>query len=207
MLKNENIALYAVTDDYLTPDSSILAQVRESLEAGIHILQYRNQSKSDTEIQQICTDLQSLCRKYNVPFIIDDRPHLAQKIKADGIHIRKDNMSLREARKIFPDGIIGVSCDGSIQKAKEAQDEGASYVAFGSIFPSPTKPQSEIISRSVIQKAKEALSIPVCVIGGISHTNVNQIVKEKPHMISLANSIYEGCITANVKNLLKELER
>lgn len=207
MLSNENISLYAITDDYLTPDESVLIQVKESLEAGIDILQYRNKVKSDDEVRNICIELQSLCREYKVPFIIDDRPHLAQEIQADGIHIGKDDMSLSEARKIFTDGIIGVSCYGSVRKAKEAQDEGASYVAFGSFFPSPTKPHSGIVSRSVIQKAKEALTIPVCVIGGISHTNIHEIVKEKPDMISLVSAIYEGCITSNVKNLLKELGR
>lgn len=207
MLSNENISLYAITDDYLTPDESVLIQVKESLEAGIDILQYRNKVKSDDEVRNICIELQSLCREYKVPFIIDDRPYLAQEIQADGIHIGKDDMSLSEARKIFTDGIIGVSCYGSVRKAKEAQDEGASYVAFGSFFPSPTKPHSGIVSRSVIQKAKEALTIPVCVIGGISHTNIHEIVKEKPDMISLVSAIYEGCITSNVKNLLKELGR
>ena len=207
MLINENISLYAITDDYLTPDESVLIRVKESLEAGIDILQYRNKVKSDDEVRNICIELQSLCREYKVPFIIDDRPYLAQEIQADGIHIGKDDMSLSEARKIFTDGIIGVSCYGSVRKAKEAQDEGASYVAFGSFFPSPTKPHSGIVSRSVIQKAKEALTIPVCVIGGISHTNIHEIVKEKPDMISLVSAIYEGCITSNVKNLLKELGR
>jgi len=207
MLKSENILLYAITDDYLTPDESVLEQVKESLEAGIDILQYRNKVKSDDEVRDICINIQNLCREYKVPFIIDDRPQLAQEIKADGIHIGKDDMSLSEARKIFTDGIIGVSCYGSVRKAKEAQDEGASYVAFGSFFPSPTKPHSGIVSRSVIQKAKEALTIPVCVIGGISHINIHEIVKEKPDMVSLVSAVYEGCITTNVKNLLKELGR
>ena len=205
MLKNK-IALYAITDEYLTPDESVIEQVRESLEAGIEILQYRNKTKTDAEVKDICIALQKMCKEYSVPFIIDDRAHLAQEIKADGLHIGKDDISLAEARAIFKDGIIGVSCYGSITKAKQAQKEGASYVAFGSFFPSPTKPHSGIVSKSVIQKAKEELSIPVCVIGGISHTNVHEIVKEKPDMVSLISAIYDGCITSNVKNILKELE-
>ena len=206
ILKNE-ISLYAITDDYLTPDESVVTQVKESLEAGVDILQYRNKIKSDEEVKDICIELQKLCTEYNVPFIIDDRPHLAQEIKADGIHIGKDDMPISQARKIFTDGIIGVSCYGSVRKAKEAQDEGASYVAFGSFFPSPTKPHSGIVSRSVIAKAKAALDIPVCVIGGISHTNIHEIVKEKPDMISLVSTVYEGCISSNIQNLLKELGR
>lgn len=205
-LKN-NISLYAITDDYLTPDESVLEQARESLEAGVDILQYRNKIKSDEEVKEICIKLQSLCSEYDVPFIIDDRPELAQEIKADGIHIGKDDMHIADARKIFTDGIIGVSCYGSVRKALEAQEEGASYVAFGSFFPSPTKPHSGIVNKSVISKAKNALDIPICVIGGISHTNIHEIVKEKPDMISLVSSVYEGCITSNIHNLLREIGR
>jgi len=151
--------------------------------------------------------LQKLCKEYDVPFIIDDRPELAQEIGADGLHIGKDDMPIEEARKVFKDGIIGVSCYGSVRKALEAQKEGASYVAFGSFFPSPTKPHSGIVTRSVISKAKEALDIPVCVIGGISHTNIHEMVQEKPDMISVVSSVYDGCITSNVQNLVKELGR
>ena len=205
MLKSKMV-LYAITDELLTPDESVLEQVKESLEAGINILQYRNKTKTDKEVKDICIKLQIMCREYNVTFIIDDRPYLAQAINADGLHIGKDDMSLIEARTIFKNGIIGVSCYGSIQKAKEAEEEGASYVAFGSFFPSPTKPHSSIVSKSVIQKAKEILNIPICVIGGISYSNVNEIVKEKPDMVSFISGVYDGCITSNVKNLLKKME-
>jgi len=207
MLKNNQMALYAITDDILTPDETVLEQAKISLEAGIDILQYRNKIKTDEEVKDICIALQNLCREYDVPFIIDDRPELAQEIGADGLHIGKDDMPIADARAIFKDGIIGVSCYGSVRKAQEAEAEGATYVAFGSFFPSPTKPHSGIVSRSVIQKAKEAVNIPVCVIGGISATNIYEIVKEKPDMISVVSGVYEGDIAANVKNLLKELGR
>lgn len=71
ILKNE-ISLYAITDDYLTPDESVVAQVKESLEAGVDILQYRNKIKSDEEVKDICIELQKLCTEYNVPLKIFD---------------------------------------------------------------------------------------------------------------------------------------
>jgi thiamine-phosphate pyrophosphorylase len=126
--------LYAITDEVLTPDTTVVAQVETALQAGANIVQYRNKSAEDAQIETVCRELLSLCQKHNVPFIIDDRPHLAHKIKADGLHIGKDDGPLSQAREIFPEGIIGVSCYGSIRKAKEAQEEGADYVAFGSFF-------------------------------------------------------------------------
>lgn len=193
--------LYAITDDVLTPHSTILDQVETALNAGIKILQYRNKIDSDEEVEAICVSLQDLCRQHNALFIIDDRPHLAQKIGADGLHIGKDDMPLSEAREIFKNGIIGVSCYGSIKKAIEAQAEGAAYAAFGSFFHSPTKPRSGIISHTVLQKAKEALEIPIVAIGGITSENIGQIAKYSPDMISVVSAVFDGDIETNIYTL------
>jgi thiamine-phosphate pyrophosphorylase len=198
--------LYAITDEVLTPDAKVLACVQEALESGVQIIQYRNKTKSDAEVRETCVALQALCREFDALFIIDDRPNLAHAIGADGLHIGKDDMPLREARAIFPHGIIGVSCYGSVKKALEAQEEGADYVAFGSFFPSPTKPHSGIVSKSVVGKAKEALHIPVCVIGGINAHNIQEIAQEKPDMISVVSGVFEGDIATNVKNLLTKMK-
>lgn len=198
--------LYVITDENLTPDESVHSYVEDALKAGANIIQYRNKTKSDDEVEEVCRNLQALCSQFNVPFIIDDRPHLANKIQADGIHIGKDDMSLVEARKIFPKGIIGVSCYGSIRKAKEAQEEGADYVAFGSFFPSPTKPHSGVISMNVIQKAKEAVDIPVCAIGGICQTNIGEIAATNTDMISVVSAAFKGNTQENVSNLLKGMK-
>lgn len=193
--------LYAITDDHLTPHASVLSQVEKALEAGIMLLQYRNKINSDHEIESIVRRLQHLCRLFGVPFIIDDRPHLAQKIGADGLHIGKEDMNFPEARKIFTKGFIGVSCYGSIRKAFEVQNEGADYAAFGSFYPSPTKPHAEIVSMSVLSEAKETLSIPVCAIGGINITNIHEIAAYRPDMISVVSAVWDGDITRNIKQL------
>lgn len=193
--------IYAITDEILTPIQTILAQVEAALEGGISLLQYRNKTARDEEIETICVHLHHLCRLYNVPFIIDDRPYLAEKIGVEGLHIGKDDIALRDARTIFTKGFIGVSCYGSIKKALEAQNEGADYVAFGSFFPSPTKPNSGIVSMSVLRKAKEALSIPVCAIGGIDIVNIHEIAASNPDMISVVSAVWEGNIERNIKQL------
>jgi len=198
--------LYVITDEHLTPDECVVAYVEDALIAGANIIQYRNKSKSDEEVEDICRALQAICSHYSIPFIIDDRPHLAAKIEADGIHIGKDDMPLDEARKIFPKGIIGVSCYGSIRKAKEAQDEGADYVAFGSFFASPTKPHSGVISMNVLHKAKEAVDIPICAIGGISQSNIDQIVSTQIDMISVVSAAFKGDTQKNVTNLIKGMK-
>mgnify|MGYP001824214013 CR=1 FL=1 len=198
--------LYVITDENLTPDDTVHSYVEDALKAGASIVQYRNKTKSDEEVEEVCRTLQALCSQYNAPFIIDDRPYLAEKIQADGIHIGKDDMSLDEARKIFPKGIIGVSCYGSIRKAREAQEEGADYVAFGSFFSSPTKPHSGIISMNVLQKAKEAVDIPICAIGGISQTNIGEVAAKNIDMISVVSAAFKGNTQQNVSNLIKGMK-
>lgn len=193
--------LYAITDEYLTPDETVLDQAKSALQSGVKLLQYRNKHDSDEKVESICIELQALCREYGALFIIDDRPYLAQKIQADGLHVGKNDMPLSQARAIFKDGIIGVSCYGSVKKALQAEDDGASYVAFGSFFYSPTKPLSGIVSPSVLKKAKEQLSIPICAIGGIDTTNIHNVAALKPDMICCVSAIFDGDIKNNVKIL------
>lgn len=202
-MPRELSGLYVITDEFLTPDSIVVEQVRKAIEAGAGIVQYRNKTKPDAEVRTVCMELQALCREKKSVFIIDDRPELASEIGADGLHIGKDDMPLSEARTIFPEGIVGVSCYGSIRKAKEAEEEGADYAAFGSFYPSPTKPHSGIVSKSVIAKAKDALDIPVCVIGGINLLNIHEVASLRPDMISVVSAAFDGDIVQNVRHLLQ----
>jgi thiamine-phosphate pyrophosphorylase len=193
--------LYAITDEILTPDHLLLGQAETALQAGVKILQYRHKSGSDREVEGICVGLQGLCRRYQALFVINDRPHLAQAIGADGLHVGMEDMELTPARRIFAKGIIGVSCYGDLARARLAQEAGADYVAFGSFFPSPTKPSSKVVPLTVLSEAKAALTIPVCAIGGITAANIHEISAHGPDMISVVSAVFAGDIAANVARL------
>lgn len=205
-MSNKLQGLYAITDEVLTPDDTVVEQVKQALEAGVSIIQYRNKHDSDDDVESVCRQLLSLCREHQAIFIIDDRAELAQKIGADGLHIGKNDTELSDARRIFPNGIIGVSCYGSIKKAQKAEEEGADYVAFGSFYPSPTKPKSGIISLNVLEKAKAAVKVPVCAIGGISNDNIHEIAQHQPDMISVVSAVFDGDIKTNIKNLQQGIQ-
>jgi thiamine-phosphate pyrophosphorylase len=195
--------LYAITDEILTPDATLPAQAEQALAAGVKILQYRNKTASDDDCEAVCIRLQNLCRRYGAIFIIDDRPELARRIGADGLHIGKDDITPHEARSIFPEGIIGVSCYGSIRRALAAQDALADYVAFGSFFLSPTKPRSGIVPIDTLSKARKTLGIPICAIGGIDRSNIGRIAAYSPDMISCVSAIWKGHIARNVTHLIQ----
>lgn len=201
--------IYAITDELLTPHETVVSQVKRGLQSGVNIVQFRDKNSSDVQVEKLCSKLQKLCSEYGATFIIDDRAQLVAKIKADGLHIGKDDITLSEARKIVGKNcIIGVSCYGSLHKAKKAQEDGANYVAFGSLFVSPTKPHANVVDFNVITQAKEQLNIPVCVIGGIDASNIAEVVPYKPDMYSMVSGVFaQDAIEQNLENIKKHLNK
>jgi thiamine-phosphate pyrophosphorylase len=197
---NKLDGLYVITDDSLTPDMTIFKQVESALRGGAKIVQLRDKINDDLIVENKATVLQDLCHKYNATFVLNDKINMAIKLGCDGLHIGKsDHDRFDEIRKEFQ-GIIGVSCYSDIEKAKMFQDKGADYVAFGSFYVSPTKPTSNIIPLEIIAEAKEQLDIPVCAIGGINTNNIDDIMEQKPDMVSLISDIWN---TQNIESKAK----
>ncbi|MBE0495728.1 MAG: thiamine phosphate synthase [Campylobacterales bacterium] len=196
--------LYVLTDDILTPRESIMAQTKEVLDAGVRTLQLRDKTHSDADLLPLVKAMVALCNVYGAKLIINDRVNLALNANAHGVHIGLEDGSLEEARSLLPEAIIGVSCYGDVERAKRAQEGGASYVAFGSFFPSPTKPHTKTVPLDIIAQAKATLSIPVCVIGGINASNIH-LVKDAD-MISVVSAAYgPHGIAQNIQDLAKGL--
>ena len=184
--------LYVITDDNLTPDKSIYDQVEQSLKGGASIVQLRDKHSSDELVMQKAIKLQELCHSYGALFVLNDKIELAIELGCDGLHIGKsDHERFSEIRESFK-GVIGVSCYGDVEMAKEFEKKGADYVAFGSFFTSPTKPNSNIVPLETLRKAKEALNIPVCAIGGINTTNIDSVMEQNPDMVSLISDIWSS---------------
>ena len=193
--------IYAITDDILTPESSVLAQVGELLECGVKFLQYR--TKLEPKNERVAVALKELCERYGARFIVNDDVKFAAKIGANAVHIGKDDGGVKAARKILgEDAFIGVSCYDDLNLALKAQDEGASYAAFGAVFVSPTKPNAPLCKFETIRRAKEILRIPVCVIGGINAANIAQIAALNPDYIAVISALYRpASIKENLRNL------
>ncbi|HHH19421.1 MAG TPA: thiamine phosphate synthase, partial [Campylobacterales bacterium] len=124
------------------------------------------------------------------------------------LHIGKsDHHRFDQIRREF-NGVIGVSCYADIALAKQMQERGADYVAFGSFFPSPTKPSSNIIPLEILSQAKEALEIPICAIVGINAENIDQIMAHQPDMVSLISDIWHADdITSRCQSYEKLFEK
>ena len=189
--------LYAITDSKLTPYGEIERYVSEAIRGGVSILQLRDKEASDEELYGVAVKLKRLCEANDVTFIIDDRVLLAKAVDADGIHIGIEDIEVYRAREIIGDGkIIGVSCYGDLERAKNVIKDGADYVAFGSFFPSPTKPHAKVVDKSVLTEAK-SLGVPVCAIGGITVDNGGELVLAGADMLSVISALWGGDIYEN----------
>lgn len=193
--------IYALSDDFFTPEDVIVKFIHEILDNGVKFVQFRSKKKEKNE--KIISELIRLCDDYHAYLIINDDALLARKLGAHGVHIGKDDGSIIKAREILGENkIIGVSCYDDLTLALNAQQNGASYAAFGAVFKSPTKKDAKICNHDVLKKAAEILKIPTCVIGGINAGNLRQILKFHPNFVAIVSALYHPrSITENLKNL------
>ncbi|BCX79800.1 hypothetical protein LBC_12620 [Campylobacter sp. 19-13652] len=150
----------------------------------------------------------ALCSDAGSIFVVNDDVDFAFKIGAKAVHVGRDDFSLKYAKKVLgDDAFVGVSCYDSLELAKKAQDDGASYVAFGSMFASKTKPAAPICELEILTKAKQTLDIPVCAIGGIDAKNIGLVAKSGVDYISVVSALYTpNDIRSNVSNLNRALK-
>ena len=198
--------IYAISDDILMPENLALDYTREILECGVKFFQFR--SKKAVKNEKLASEILNLCEKFGAKFIVNDDVKFAKKIGAKAVHLGKDDENIKEAFEILgKDAYVGVSCYNDISLAINAAKNGASYVAFGSVFTSPTKPNAPKCGLEVVKEAKQILDLPVCVIGGINETNIGSLSHAKPDLIAVISAIYKnGNIKENIKNLQKIIE-
>lgn len=174
-------SLYLCTDSGINKYYDIKECVRQAILGGVTIVQVREKNKKTEEIYLIAEKVKKVTDAYNIPLIINDNVDVALKINADGIHIGQDDISCLEARKILgEDKIIGVTVT-TLEQAKRAIEQGATYLGVGAIYKSTTKKDAKIVSHDEFLKILNYCKIPIVVIGGI---NENTIPNFKNYNIS-----------------------
>jgi len=184
--------LYAITPD--SADLNTLIQKTQwAIEGGAFMVQYRSKIQDrDVKIQQ-CAAILRLCREYEIPCIVNDDVEMCRVLEADGVHLGEKDDSIAEVRHILgEDAIIGSSCYDQLNRAKSAQKEGASYVAFGAMFPTSTKPNAPRATLALLKEAKREIQIPIVAIGGITVNNGHDVIKTGIDAIAVITSLYEA---------------
>ncbi|MFA7240286.1 MAG: thiamine phosphate synthase [Sulfuricellaceae bacterium] len=182
--------LYALTQQ-CADTAVLLDQVRQALEGGAQLVQYRDKSNDVALRFEQASELRALCREFGVALIVNDDLRLAALMDADGVHLGREDGSLREARLILgPGKIVGVSCYNDLQLAIAAQQGGADYVAFGSFFASPTKPGAPPAPFDLLRQARHELSVPLVAIGGITLANANLLVAAGADALAVISAVF-----------------
>jgi thiamine-phosphate pyrophosphorylase len=185
-----NRGLYAITQaDNKTPDR-LLADVAAAIRGGAVVIQYRDKNRGDR--LSMARELAILCHRHDVPLIINDDAELAQQANADGVHLGKDDGDIHSARNFLGrNAIIGVSCYNSIERALDAQHQGATYVAFGRFFSSGSKPLASPADIDTLKEAKRQLHIPVVAIGGILPENGGQLLVAGADVLAAIGGVFD----------------
>ena len=184
--------LYAIT--FETADTEkLLAQVEAALTGGIAAVQYRDKSGDVARRHEQASELVALCRRYKVPLIVNEDLRLADLCDADGVHLGRDDASLREARIILGKSkFIGASCYQSLEIALAAQAACADYVAFGSFFASPTKPAAARADVTLLHEAARMLRVPIVAIGGITLTNAPPLLDAGADSLAVLSALFDA---------------
>jgi thiamine-phosphate pyrophosphorylase len=179
--------LYVITDG---PRPDLHDAVKQALLGGASIVQYRDKTQDVQRRHREAETLLTLCREHDVPLIINDDIFLARSIGAHGVHLGETDDSVAEARAALGShAIIGVSCYDSPERARHAAEQGASYVAFGAFFPSPTKPQARRASVELLRQCA-ALGIPRVAIGGITPDNGSSLVAAGADYLAVISAVF-----------------
>lgn len=169
------LKLYAVTDRTWLKGQTLAFQIEEALKGGVTIVQLREKGLSTKAFVQEALAIKAITTRYNVPLIINDNVEVALLSDADGVHLGLDDMSVSKARTLLgPDKIIGASAR-TIERALEAESEGATYLGVGAIFGTTTKQDAKTITLDLLHSICLATAIPVVAIGGINEANLLQL--------------------------------
>jgi thiamine-phosphate pyrophosphorylase len=180
--------LYPITPDTADTDA-LLRKVEQALKAGVAMLQYRNKSMSKDKRLLQAKALAPVARGYGVPLIVNDDVEIALAVGANGVHIGKDDGDLAAARSKLAGKILGASCYDSLERARAAVRLGADYVAFGSVFPSPTKPDAR---RAPLSLFRHDLGVPLCAIGGITLENAPAVIAAGASLLAAITDVFDA---------------
>lgn len=207
-ISRETLKLYAVTDrSWLKPGERLEEPVEELLKAGVTCVQLREKNMADGQLLEEAERLQKLCGRYQIPLIINDRPDIAEKIGADGVHVGLSDMGIEKARELLGDGFIIGGSAHNVDEALKAQRAGADYIGCGAVFGSSTKTDASVLAYEELKAICRAVEIPVVAIGGICRKNVGRLKGSGIDGIAVISALFaEEDRTKAAEELLQAVE-
>jgi len=169
-------SLYVILDRSAARGRDLEEILEATIAGGCRLIQLREKEWSSGRLLPLAERLRERCRRAGVTFIVNDRVDLALAVDADGVHLGQDDLPPRAARQLLRPGMVLGRSTHSVAQAREAQAEGADYVAVGSMFPTQTKPDFELVGPDLVRAVRPAIKAPLIGIGGITRDNVAQVI-------------------------------
>lgn len=207
----QDLLLYAVTDRSWLHGRTLYEQVEEALQGGATFVQLREKELDEEAFLKEALEIKELCRRYQVPFVIDDDVELARKVDADGVHVGQNDMEAGNVRALLgEDKILGVSAQ-TVEQAILAEQRGADYLGVGAVFHTDSKADAQAVSYDTLEAICQAVKIPVVAIGGIGRGNVQELKGSGICGIAVISAIFGAAnireATAELKSLTEETVR
>ena len=181
--------LYVIVDTQALKGRQHMEVARQVIRGGARVIQLRDKVQNKTELLPIAQRLRALCAERGVLFIVNDYLDIALAADADGLHLGQDDLPIRVARQLLPLGkILGCSA-ATIEQAVSAQSEGADYIAVGSIYPTSSKEGIEVVGLERLHQIRQAVSLPLVAIGGITKDNVSQVMAAGADSVAVISAI------------------
>ena len=206
----KGMLLYAVTDQsWLKECQTLLSVCEDVLANGATFLQIREKDLDANAFEAEAAKLKILCRRYHVPYVVNDSVEIALAIDADGVHVGQSDIRGRDIRSLIgPDKILGISA-GTVEEAIAAENAGADYIGVGAVFGTSTKKNARNLSVEKLQEICHAVSIPVVAIGGIHAGNLLELSGSGVDGVAVVSAIFAannpGEATARLLELAKEM--
>ncbi len=205
MLRDIQSRIYFITPAATTDSKKILELVQAAVRSGVGMIQYRAKHQPTRVMVAEAKALLKITRPAQVPLIINDRVDVALAVGADGVHVGQQDMAPNDARRLMgPHAIVGVTAPELIA-AREAEYAAASYVSCGPIFASPTKPEKPPVGVEHLQRLQQAVSLPVCAIGGINEETIVDLADAIPTLIAVGSAISQADDPAAAARRLVEI--
>ncbi len=200
----KTMLLYAVTDRAWTGRQTLYEQVESALKGGVTCVQLREKELDDAAFLQEAVEISALCRKYGVPFFINDNVDIAIACHADGVHVGQSDMQAAKVRqRVGEDMMIGVSVH-SVAEALEAVRNGADCLGVGAVFSTSTKKDTNVLPKETLRDICAAVDIPVVAIGGINKSNLLQLSGSGVDGTALVSAIFSA---ENIEEECRELRQ